>query len=87
MTQIVCRAITCMYWAEGICGAEEIEYEPDVGCLTFQDLSDLDDNGGEFDWEDDSDEELFEDEEEDWDPDEDDWSEAGMAAPVSATLQ
>lgn len=80
MTQIICRAIACMFWTQGVCGAEEIEYEPDAGCLTFQDMGDLDledDDGDEFDWEDDDeDDDLFDDDggDEDWDKgwDEDD---------------
>jgi hypothetical protein len=51
---------------------EEIEYEPDVGCLTFQDIGDLElaaDEEEDLDWED-SDGELFED-----DDDDDDWEE------------
>jgi hypothetical protein len=41
MTQIICRASTCLFWNQGICTSEEIEYEPDIGCLTFEDMSDL----------------------------------------------
>ena len=84
MTQIICRAITCMYWAEGICGAEEIEYEPDVGCLAFQDLSDfeLDDDGDDLDWDDDTDEDLYEDDDEKWDADDDDWDDKDLSDPV-----
>jgi hypothetical protein len=73
MTQIICRASTCLFWEEGVCGAEEIEYEPDVGCLTFQDMGDLelsDSEEEDLDWED-TDGNLLEDD--DWDEDEDDW--------------
>ncbi len=78
MTHIICRASNCLYWEEGVCGSDEIEYEPDVGCLTFQDLSDLDldeEVEEEFDWEDEEDEDLYGDEEEDedWEEDEDVW--------------
>ncbi len=38
MTHIICRASTCLFWEQGVCGSEEIEYEPDIGCLTFQDI-------------------------------------------------
>jgi hypothetical protein len=41
MTQIICRAMNCLFWEGGICTSEEIEYEPDAGCLTFQDIGDL----------------------------------------------
>jgi hypothetical protein len=73
MTQIICRASTCLFWEQGVCGAEEIEYEPDVGCLTFQDMGDLElsDSEEDLDWED-TDRDLFEDDD-DWDEDEEDW--------------
>ena len=76
MTHIICRALSCVFWEEGICGSEEIEYEPDVGCLTFQDLEELE-NGEDadegLDW--DSEDDLYDDDEDDWGDDEDDWSE------------
>jgi hypothetical protein len=75
MTHIVCRAISCLFWDQGICGSEEIEYEPDTGCLTFQDMGDLElaeEDEDEFDWED-SDDTLFSDDEDDWEEDDDDW--------------
>jgi hypothetical protein len=79
MTQIICRASTCLFWEQGVCGSEEIEYEPDVGCLTFQDMGDLElaeEDEDDLDWED-SDEELFDDDDDDddddWEEDDDDW--------------
>jgi hypothetical protein len=79
MTHIICRASTCLFWEDGVCGSEEIEYEPDAGCLTFEDVGDVelaDPEDDEFDWED-SDDSLFEDEdsEEGWDEEEDGWDE------------
>jgi hypothetical protein len=71
MTQIICRASYCLFWEQGICTSEEIEYEPDVGCLTFQDIGDLeleDAEDEDFDWDDDSDDSFDDD---DWDEDED----------------
>ena len=78
MTHIICRATNCLFWDNGECSSEEIEYEPDAGCLTFQDMGDLDleeDEDEDFDWEDedDEDEDLFDDDDDDWDDDEDDW--------------
>ena len=64
MTHIVCRAMTCFFWDEGTCTAEEIVYEPDVGCLGFQDLSDLElenEDDEDLDWEDDEDDDLLND--------------------------
>jgi len=56
MTRIRCRASACLFWEHGICGAEEIEYEPDEGCLTFQDMIDFldedeDEEEDDLDWE------------------------------------
>jgi hypothetical protein len=66
MTHIICRASNCLFWEDGICSSEEIEYEPDSGCLTFQDIGDLD-------LEEEEDEDLEWDEEEDEDWEDDDW--------------
>lgn len=77
MTHIICRASNCLFWEESVCSSEEIEYEPDAGCLTFQDIGDLEleeEEDEEFDWEE-EDEDLYEedewDEEDDWEDDED----------------
>ncbi len=75
MTHIICRAMTCFFWDEGVCAAEEIEYEPDVGCLTFQDLSEMElasEDDEDIDWDEDDDENLLADDD-DWD--DDDWDE------------
>ena len=82
MTHIICRASSCVYWEQGVCGMEEIEYEPDAGCLTFEDIGDLELAAAEdedLDWED-TDEELFEDDDDDdddWQEEDDDWDEWG----------
>jgi len=73
MTHIICRANFCLFWEQGVCSSEEIEYEPDTGCVTFQDIGDLNLEEGEeeYDWEDESEDDLFEDEEEEhWEEDE-----------------
>lgn len=71
MTNIICRAMTCLFWEEGVCTSEEIEYEPDVGCLTFQDLGDLeleaDDEDEDYEWEDDSSDDGSDESDSDWD--------------------
>jgi hypothetical protein len=70
-----------LFWEDGVCSAEEIEYEPDTGCLTFQDMGDLpldEAEDDEFDWEL-SDDDPLEDEEDDWEDEDDDW-EDGWAA-------
>ena len=69
MTRIRCRDRRCVFNKNGICSTEEIEYEPDAGCLTMEPREDVEDE--EEEWEDD---ELAEDlEEEDEDEDEDEW--------------
>jgi len=83
MTRIICRASECVYYEDGICGSEEIEYDPDAGCLTFEDVSDLPPEEEEepFDWGEESDGDLFEEEEDEeeeeeetvWKEEEDTW--------------
>lgn len=41
MTKIICRASDCIYWEEGTCSSEEITYDPEQGCLTFEGLEDV----------------------------------------------
>jgi hypothetical protein len=76
MTQVLCRAISCLFWEQGVCGSEEIEYEPDGGCLTFQDMGDLEleDDDEEYDWEDEDSSPFDDDDDDDWDNGDDDWS-------------
>ena len=61
MTRIRCRDRRCVFNKNGICTSEEIEYEPDAGCLTMEPRADAEDDE---EWEDDE-------EEDDWDEDED----------------
>lgn len=73
MTRIRCRERHCTFNKNGICASEEIEYEPDAGCLTMEPREDLED---EEEWEEELDEDLLEeDEEEDEEDDEEDWEE------------
>lgn len=77
MTHIICRAMTCLFWEEGVCTSEEIEYEPDVGCTTFQDLGDLeleaDDEDEDLEWEDDSSDDGYVESDSGWDDGDDGW--------------
>ena len=73
-TKIICRATDCIFWEDKLCTSEEIIYDPEEGCLTYEVLDDLVDLGDEEDeWEDD---ELIDDADEDeelaWDDDDDD---------------
>ena len=71
MTRIRCRDRRCVFNKNGICTSEEIEYEPDAGCLTMEPREDVEEE--EEEWEDD---ELAEDlEDEDEEEEDDDWDE------------
>lgn len=67
MTKIICRASDCIFWEEGVCSSEEITYDPEQGCLTFEGIEDvlLED---EEEWDD---EDILDDETLDWDEEED----------------
>jgi hypothetical protein len=71
MTHIICRATSCVFWEQGVCTSEEIEYEPDDGCLTYQDIGDLEleEDDEDFGWEDDEETDSFEEEDDDWEDD------------------
>ena len=57
MPRIRCHYIDCVFLDDGYCGAAAVEFDPDVGCMTY---SRADDAGAEGDW--DEEEEL-----DDWD--------------------
>ncbi len=73
-TKIICRASDCIFWEDKRCTSEEIIYDPEEGCLTYEVLDDLVDLGEDEDeWEDD---ELVDDDDDDdeelaWDDEED----------------
>lgn len=68
MTKIICRASDCIFWDEGVCSSEEITYDPEQGCLTFEGIEDvlLED---EEEWDDDD---ILDDEALEWDEEDDD---------------
>ena len=77
MTRIRCRERRCTFNKNGICTSDEIEYEPDAGCLTMEAREDVTDD--EEEWEDEEDldadlDEEAEDEEDEADED-DEWEE------------
>jgi hypothetical protein len=43
MTRVRCLLDECVFWCEGFCRAEEIEIDPELGCLTFMGSEDPDD--------------------------------------------
>ena len=75
-TRIVCRASDCIFWEDKLCTSEEITYDPEEGCLTYEvldDIVDLDEDE-EDEWEDEElvdDDENSEDDLDLWDDDED----------------
>jgi len=68
MTRIRCRDRQCIFNKNGICSSDEIEYEPDAGCLTMEERKDIEEDEPE-EWEDEEELDLEDEEEED----EDDW--------------
>lgn len=86
MPRIRCRYVDCIYLESGFCGTDQIDLDPELGCLTYtQEEEDLSIDKEE-EWEEDKvldeeeeeewDEEEIEDEElddEDLDEDEEDW--------------
>ncbi len=73
MTRIRCRDSRCTFWKNGICTQDEIEYDPDAGCLTMEPREDLVEED-DMEWEEDE-EELRDSELEDEEEDEEDWEE------------
>jgi hypothetical protein len=79
MTKIICRASDCIYWEEGVCSSEEITYDPENGCLTYEGYEDVlleDDEEWEdedvldeepLEWDEDEEELVDEEEEDEWD--------------------
>lgn len=75
MTRIRCRDSRCTFWKNGLCTSDEIEYDPDAGCLTMETREDLIEEE-DAEWEEDE-EELLEDEEaeDEEESEEEDWEE------------
>jgi len=81
MPRIRCRYEDCVYLEEGYCSTNEIELDPEMGCLTYTRYDELpvdeeaewqeEDLFDEEEWEE-EDEDLYEDEDEDeeWDDEE-----------------
>ena len=79
MTKIICRVSDCVHWDDGACSSDQITYDPENGCLTYDGIEDAiledDEEWDEEDiqeeplaWdEDEEDEPLDEDEEDEWD--------------------
>ena len=48
MPRIRCHYIDCVFLDDVYCGAAAVEFDPDVGCMTYSRATDLSDD----DWED-----------------------------------
>jgi hypothetical protein len=64
VTRVRCQLDECVFWHEGFCSSEEIELDPELGCLTLMKNGDLEEDE-EKEWSDD--EELFDPDE--WEDD------------------
>lgn len=75
-TKIICRASDCIFWEDKLCTSEEIIYDPEEGCLTYEVLDDLVelDEEDEDEWDDD---ELIDDDDDD-EGDEDLWDDEDL---------
>ncbi len=78
-TRIRCRDHHCIYNKRGICTSNEIEYDPDAGCLTMEprgveapEETKLDEEELEEELEEEFGDEEEEEDEEDWDEDRND---------------
>jgi hypothetical protein len=77
MTKIICRASDCVYWEDGLCTSDEITYDHEQGCLTYEGVDDLlmeeeeewdyeeapEEEEEMLEWDEESDEDLLDDEE------------------------
>ena len=79
MTKIICRVSDCVHWEDGVCSSEQITYDPENGCLTYEGIEDVmleDDEEWEeedildeepLEWDEEEEEDLLdEDEDDDW---------------------
>ena len=64
MTRIRCRDRHCTFNKNGICLSDEIEYEPDAGCLTMEPREGTDEDEEEWEEEKELKEDYLEEEEE-----------------------
>jgi len=77
MTRIRCRADHCVLWQDDYCTSAAIEYDPDQGCLAFEERDEEEEFYVEGEWEGEEefeeDEDSYDEEEEDEFEDEEDW--------------
>ncbi len=75
-TKIICRASDCIFWEDKLCTSEEITYDPEEGCLTYEVLDDVIEleEDDEDEWEDEElidDDDLGEEDDDLWEEDDD----------------
>ena len=73
MPRIRCRYVDCVYLESSFCGTDQIDLDPELGCLTYaQEEEETLSKEGEWEEEEVLDEQVIEEEEEEeeWDEDE-----------------
>jgi len=82
MPRVRCRYVECVYIESGICGADQIDLDPELGCLTYtQEEEDLSLEADKEEWDEEElieeeewdEEELEEDLDEDFEDEDDEW--------------
>ncbi len=68
MPRIRCHYVDCVYLEAGMCTADEIELDPEMGCLTYTQAE-------EEEWEE---EEVIPEEEEELELDDEEWEEIDL---------
>ncbi len=70
MPRIRCHYQDCVFIDEGYCGAAGVEFDPDMGCMTYSRINGLD---SEDDWDDEDETQDDWEEVDDEDDDDDMW--------------
>ncbi len=66
MPRIRCRYIDCIYLEAGFCSTDQIDLDPELGCLTYSQEEEEVELPKAAEWQQEEEEEVLEDEEE-WD--------------------
>ncbi len=67
MPRIRCRYIDCIFLESSFCGTDQIDLDPELGCLTYTQEEEDSAVGKEEEWEE---EKAVDEKEEEWDEDE-----------------
>jgi hypothetical protein len=68
MPRIRCRYVDCIYLESGFCGTDQIDLDPELGCLTY--TQEEEETLPKETWEEEGEESALEEEEEEWDEEE-----------------